>query len=206
MTNRRIDRTISAEFITSAARLVDMPTDQLPEVAVVGRSNVGKSSLINALVNRRNLARTSGTPGKTQTVNFYLIDQAFYMVDLPGLGYAKVSKAQREAWGRLIRGYVRRRSTLRLVIHLVDSRRQLSDLDLEVSLIVSEYDRRYLVLLTKSDKLNQKERAASRRRVKEKFESRGLEVPIVETSAIKRQGIEETWDWIETLIGIGGDE
>ena len=205
MTNQRIDRAVAAEFVTSAARFVDMPSDQRPEVAVVGRSNVGKSSLINALVNRRNLARTSGTPGKTQTVNFYLIDQSFYLVDLPGLGYAKVSKTQREAWGRLIRSYVGQRVPLRLVIHLVDSRHELTDLDLEVASIVRENDRRYLVLLTKTDKLNQKQRAASRKRIKETLESRGLEIPIIATSAVKKHGIVETWEWIDALVGLTGE-
>jgi GTP-binding protein len=205
VTNQRIDPAVSAEFVTSAARFVDMPSNQLPEVAVVGRSNVGKSSLINALVNRRNLARTSRTPGKTQTVNFYLIDQSFYLVDLPGLGYAKVSRTQREAWGRLIRGYVRQRDALRLVVHLVDSRHELTDLDLEVASIVRENDRRYLVLLTKTDKLNQKQRAASSRRVKETLGSYGLEIPVIATSAVKKRGIDETWDWIEALLRTEGD-
>lgn len=177
-----------------------MPNDDLPEVAIVGRSNVGKSSLINALVNRRKLAFTSGTPGKTQTFNFYKINDLFYFVDLPGLGYAKVSKRQRETWGRLIRGYVRERAALRLVVHLIDSRHEPTDADMEVASIVREYDRSYLVLLTKIDKLNQKERAASRRRVSEKLGSQGIEIPIVATSALKKQGMDETWEWIDTLL------
>jgi len=200
VTNAKDDRVVSAEFVTSAARLVDMPKDGLPEVAVVGRSNVGKSSLINALVNRKNLARTSGTPGKTQTVNFYRVNGLFFLVDLPGLGYAKVSKKQRETWGRLIRGYVRQRTELRLVVHLIDSRHEPTDADAEVASIVREYDRSYLVLLTKIDKLNQKERAASRRRVSLMLESQGLEIPIVATSALKRRGIEDAWGWIDTLL------
>jgi GTP-binding protein len=200
VTKGKVDRVVSAEYVTSATRFVDMPNDDLPEVAIVGRSNVGKSSLINALVNRRKLAYTSGTPGKTQTVNFYRIDDLFYLVDLPGLGYAKISKRQRETWGRLIRGYVRERVALRLVVHLIDSRHEPTDADMEVASIVREYDRSYLVLLTKIDKLNQKERAASRRRVSEKLGSQGLEIPIVATSALKKQGMDETWEWIDTLL------
>lgn len=177
-----------------------MPKHELPEVAIVGRSNVGKSSLINALVNRRNLAHTSGTPGKTQTVNFYKINELFFLVDLPGLGYARVSKRQRESWGRLIKGYVRRRTGLRLVVHLIDSRHEPTEADMEVASIVRRYDRSYLVILTKIDKLNQKERAASRRRVSEMLGSEGLEIPIVATSALKKRGIDEAWNWIDTLL------
>jgi len=179
-----------------------MPNDGRPEVAVIGRSNVGKSSLINALVKRRSLARTSSTPGKTQTVNFYLVNDAFYLVDLPGLGYAKVSKVQRESWGRLIRGYVRERQSLELVVHLMDSRHAPTDLDLEVASIVREFDREYLVLLTKVDKLNQKERSAVQKRVVEALRVRGLEVPVVHTSAVQSRGIDTTWDWIATLTGL----
>jgi GTP-binding protein len=179
-----------------------MPADNRPEIAVVGRSNVGKSSLINALVNRRNLARTSGSPGKTQTINFFLINDLFYLVDLPGLGYAKVSKAQRETWGRLIRGYVMQREQLRLVVHLIDSRHAPSDIDLDVAAIVRESGLEYVVLLTKIDKLNQKERAAGRKRVVETMRDRGLEVPVVPTSATRKQGMGEAWEWIDTLAGL----
>lgn len=206
MKRARHDRTVSAAFVTSAARVVDMPTDGRPEVAIIGRSNVGKSSLINALVNRRNLAHTSSTPGKTQTVNFFLIDESFYLVDLPGLGYAKVSKTQRDTWGRLIRGYVRARAELRLVVHLMDARHAPTDVDLEVASIVREYDRAYLVLLTKIDKLNQKERSATMRRLNAHFAESGLEVPVVETSAVKKQGVDTAWTWIETLAGLSGGQ
>lgn len=202
MTRKKVERAVSAEFVTSAPRFVDMPNDGRPEVAVIGRSNVGKSSLINALVKRRSLARTSSTPGKTQTVNFYLVNDAFYLVDLPGLGYAKVSKVQRESWGRLIRGYVRERQSLELVVHLMDSRHAPTDLDLEVASIVREFDREYLVLLTKVDKLNQKERSAVQKRVVEALRVRGLEVPVVHTSAVQSRGIDTTWDWIATLTGL----
>jgi len=202
VTQKKVARTITAEFVTSAVRFVDMPADGRPEIAVIGRSNVGKSSLINALVNRRNLARTSATPGKTQTVNFYLVNDDFLLVDLPGLGYAKVSKVQREAWGRLIRGYIRQRESLELVVHLMDSRHAPTDVDLEVASIVREFGREYLVLLTKVDKLNQKERSAVQKRVVESLQARGLEVPVVHTSALQSRGIDETWDWIGTLAGL----
>src|SRR6478609_10651462 len=111
-----------AEFIISAVGPSQYPEDALPEIALAGRSNVGKSSLINCLISRRNLARTSSQPGKTQTLNYYKVNQDLYFVDLPGYGYAKVSKTKREQWGKFIESYLLNRETLKLVLQLVDLR------------------------------------------------------------------------------------
>lgn len=114
-----------SKFIISAVNPSQYPEDELPEIAMAGRSNVGKSSLINMLINRKNLARTSSTPGKTQTINFYDIDSKFRFVDLPGYGYAKVSKTQKAAWAKVMETYLNNRKTLLEVIQLVDLRLSL---------------------------------------------------------------------------------
>ena len=176
-----------------------MPRDGRPEVAFVGRSNVGKSSLINALLNRKSLARTSSTPGKTQTVNFFLINDTLYVVDLPGLGYAKVSKGQRAAWEKMIRAYLESRPTLTLLVHLVDGRHKPTEIDLAVTDLSREIGCNYVIALTKMDKLNQKDRSKARKRLAGILASGGLEPPIVETSAIKKTGMRELWGWIDTL-------
>jgi GTP-binding protein len=190
---------VSADYVDSAVRLDGMPKSGFPEVAMIGRSNVGKSSLINALLGRKNLARTSTAPGKTQMANFFAINGEFYLVDLPGLGYAKVSKRQRNAWERLIADYIGRRQTLRVVIHLFDSRRDPGTLDLAVTDMVRQAGRGYIVALTKIDKLTQRDRAASRTRLAMALLQHGLEPPIVETSARKRSGMKELWEWIDML-------
>jgi GTP-binding protein len=171
----------------------------MPEIAVTGRSNVGKSSLINAMLGRKSLARISSTPGKTQTINFFGINNSFYLVDLPGLGYAKVSKKQRAAWKKMISGYIGGRDQLVVVVHLIDSRREPGDIDLAVTEIIRDAGCGYIAALTKMDKLNQKERAATQKRLAKLFIDAGLEPPIVATSATKKSGIRELWGWIETL-------
>ena len=176
-----------------------MPNTGMPEIAVIGRSNVGKSSLINALLGRKNLARTSSAPGKTQTINFFAVNESLYLVDLPGLGYAKVSKKQRALWQRLIKGYIGRREQLVVVVHLIDSRREPSEADLAVTEIARDAGCGYIVALTKFDKLKQKERAKARTRVAGVLAATGLEPPIVATSATKGSGIQELWRWIDTL-------
>ena len=113
---------INAELLKTAVRYDQYPPSDMPEIALVGRSNVGKSSLINCLTNRKNLARTSSTPGKTATINFYSIGDRYRLVDLPGYGYAKRSKEERESWGRMIEGYLAKRENLVRVIQLVDAR------------------------------------------------------------------------------------
>lgn len=128
--------------------------DGRPEVAFLGRSNVGKSSLINSLLMRKGLARTSNTPGRTQSINYFLINDAFYFVDLPGYGYAKVSKAMRADWGKLAEQYLSKPSGLALCVQLIDSRHNPTELDLQLNEWLSEYAKPSVIVATKADKLS----------------------------------------------------
>ncbi|MHC5267718.1 ribosome biogenesis GTP-binding protein YihA/YsxC [Enterococcus sp. LJL98] len=143
----------SAEIIISAVSPAQYPETQLPEVALAGRSNVGKSSFINTLINRKNLARTSSKPGKTQTLNFYLIENALHFVDVPGYGYAKVSKTEREKWGTMIETYLTQRKQLRAVVSLVDLRHTPTDEDIQMYQFLKYYDIPVIVVATKADKI-----------------------------------------------------
>lgn len=189
----------SATFIKGAVRWADLPADGRPEVAFIGRSNVGKSSLLNALVGRRSLARTSGTPGKTQQFNYYLLDERMYFVDLPGFGYAKIARTQREKWGRFIGRYLTEREPLRLVFHLVDSRHAPTDLDRDIMELMRGGRVPYVIVLTKADKLSGNQRAKSERRVQDVLGEYGMEVPVILTSANTGRGIDNLWDWIGAL-------
>ncbi len=189
----------SAKFVKGAASWAGLADDGLVEVAFVGRSNVGKSSLINMLVGRRALARTSNTPGKTQEFNYYLINDAFYFLDLPGLGYAKVSKRQREKWEQLIARYLDTRETLRLVIHLVDSRHDATRHDQGVMQFMKGSPVPYLIIMSKADKLSKNKLLASRKKLNAVLHEIGLEVPIVMASANDKSGRDEIWKWIQDV-------
>jgi len=143
----------SAEIIISAVRPNQYPEGDLPEFALAGRSNVGKSSFINKMLNRRALARTSSKPGKTQTLNFFLINELLYFVDVPGYGYAKVSKKEREAWGKMIETYITSREQLKAVILLVDLRHPPSVDDQTMYNFLKYYDIPVIVVATKADKI-----------------------------------------------------
>ncbi|MBT8399292.1 MAG: ribosome biogenesis GTP-binding protein YihA/YsxC [Rhodothermia bacterium] len=189
----------SAEFVTGAAAISGLPRGDHPEIAFAGRSNVGKSSLINMLLARRNLARTSSKPGKTRQINFYLINDAFHFVDLPGLGFAKVSRSQRSQWRAMISDYLRSRENLKLLFHLVDGRHPPMDADLELVDLYRAIDLPVVVLLTKTDKLSANGRNAAERTVREALLEIGLELPVVLTSSNAGRGREEVWRWIEDL-------
>lgn len=146
-------------FVKGVTRWGDLPEDGLPEVALIGRSNVGKSSLLNLLVQRKSLARTSGTPGKTQEFNFYLVDDRFYLVDLPGYGYARISKERQAEWRPLIEGYLRKAPTLRGVVQLLDVRREPTDDDLQMFDLLADVGLPTLVCVTKVDKLSKSQAA-----------------------------------------------
>ncbi|WP_138431543.1 ribosome biogenesis GTP-binding protein YihA/YsxC [Fodinibius saliphilus] len=180
-----------AEFVTSAPSLDVCPKPYFPEICFAGRSNVGKSSLINALVNHKGLARTSNRPGKTQEMNYYQVDDKMYLVDLPGFGYAKVSKKERERWGRDIRDYLLERSTLRLVIHLVDIRHKPTDLDEEFFYWLGINRLPFTVVLTKGDKLSHNKRQQSKARVKRILDEMNIEVPIIISSSEDNIGVGE---------------
>jgi len=144
----------SARFIKSATRPDDFPRVQRPEIAFCGRSNVGKSSLLNSLTNFRGLARTSSSPGRTQTINFFVINESIYFVDLPGYGYAKVSKTVRESWGPMIEDYLRNREQLNLAVMIVDSRMAPTDSDVMMKQWLDRCRIPTTVVLTKTDKIS----------------------------------------------------
>ena len=190
----------NVQFVLGATRWAGLPDEGLPEVAFIGRSNVGKSSLLNMLVGRRDLARTSGTPGKTQQFNFYRVDDHFFLVDLPGFGYAKVARTQRARWQRFIGQYVTERAALCVVFHLIDSRPPPTALDREVMLLMKESAAPYIVLLTKTDKLSGNKRGKAVAQVESALLEVGREAPIVLTSAKDKRGREEVLGWIETFL------
>ncbi len=145
------------KFITSAFSLNDLPKDKFPEVILCGRSNVGKSSFINSLFSRKDLAKTSSTPGKTRSINYYLIDDKFYIVDLPGYGYAKTSLKEREFWGKLLSEFITKSKNISIALHFIDSRHNPTELDLNLNALLRESNLPYIVLLNKIDKLKQSE-------------------------------------------------
>ncbi len=144
----------SAEFVKSAFNKSHWTSDGLSEIAFLGRSNVGKSSLLNALLQRRSLARTSNTPGRTQSINFFLVNGSFYFVDLPGYGFAKVSKTMRAGWGEMAEDYLSQREELKLSIQLVDSRHEPTKLDQQLNEWLIFNEKPHIVVATKSDKLS----------------------------------------------------
>ncbi len=145
---------LKAEFIKGAEKPEQFPISRLPEVAFVGRSNVGKSSLINSIVQRKNLARISSTPGKTQQINFFTVDSKWSFADMPGFGYASVSKTDRKNWESLNIKYLESRENLLLVCMLIDSRHEPMQRDLGLIEMLELYNRNYIIILTKSDKIS----------------------------------------------------
>jgi len=157
------------EFIKSVYDLKDLPKEKFPEVILCGRSNVGKSSFINSLFNRKDLAKTSSTPGKTRSINYYLIDDKFYIVDLPGYGYAKASKKERENWGKLVGDFISKSGNIVLAFHIIDSRHKPTELDLQLNQLLTYNEISYIIILTKSDKLKQSEYSLAQKEVKGLF-------------------------------------
>jgi len=186
----------SAEFLKSAFREDDWPGDKRLEIAFLGRSNVGKSSLINSLLGVKGLARTSRTPGRTQSLNFFVINGRFRFVDLPGYGYAKVPAQIRRAWGELVTGYLAKRPQLVLSIHIVDSRHEPATLDLQLHEWLEHNQKPHIIVATKSDKLSQNELRKNIRRV----ESVLTNNKVIAYSALTRHGREEIWQAIDAAL------
>lgn len=190
-----------AEFVISAVGPSQYPQDALPEIALAGRSNVGKSSLINRMIGRKNLARTSSQPGKTQTLNYYLINQDLYFVDLPGYGYAKVSKTQREQWGKFIENYLLNRETLKLVLLLVDMRHPPTKDDQAMYEWLVHNNLPVFVVATKADKIPKTRWQKHIKIVKETLGMpKGSEGVLMFSSELGL-GKDELWHQLEQAIG-----
>ena len=177
------------QFERSFGTSKQLPPSDLPEIAFAGRSNVGKSSLLNLLFNRKGLAKVSQTPGKTSTINFFLTDDARF-VDLPGYGYAKVSKGERERWAELIEGYFNQDRNFALVCSLIDIRHPASALDENMVAFLQEAELPFLIVLTKGDKLSKSKCLQQRAAIKKQLELAD-DVPMVITSSLKKTGTDE---------------
>lgn len=173
-----------------------IPDNDMVEIAFAGRSNVGKSSLINALMNRKSYARTSSQPGKTQTINFYNINDALYFVDLPGYGYAKVSQEVVRKWGKMIDGYLERSRVLRLVFLLVDIRHKPNQNDIQMYEWCVNYGFNPVVIATKADKIKRSQKQKQIRQIKDTLEV--VEgTPVIPFSSVTRDGRDEIWEYID---------
>ena len=189
-----------AKFITSATKIEECPPENFPEVCFAGRSNVGKSSLINAIVNRKNIARTSNVPGKTQQMNYYQIGEDCFFVDLPGYGFAKVPRKERERWGRNIRQYLSERKSLKLILSVIDARHEPSGLDQDFFYWLASNEMPFCVLMSKADKLSNNKFAQSKKAVKNILAEMNIDVPILGYSANSRKGIPEIQELITDFI------
>ena len=189
-------KVVSAEFIKSAFNESHWTTDGLREIAYLGRSNVGKSSLINSLLGRKGLARTSNTPGRTQSINFFLINERFYFVDLPGYGYAKVSKTMRADWGKMAEEYLLKRGELALAIQLVDSRHKPTELDKQLREWLLYHQKNHVIVATKADKLSSNKLNKSLQEI----EAALPESKIIAYSAKTGKGKDSVWTEIEAAM------
>ena len=194
---------LSAEYIKSVARLEDLPRDRLPQIAFAGRSNVGKSTLLNVLFNRRNLAYVSSTPGKTQTLNFYRVNRQFYFVDLPGYGYAKSPKSLRQQWQGLIESYLTGVEELRLVVVLVDVRLPLQELDAQLLEWLRLQGRPFMVVATKADKLSGIELQKNLQALRD-APGMGANEEMLAFSAKTGRGKAELWKILQAVLGESG--
>ncbi|HNV21451.1 MAG TPA: ribosome biogenesis GTP-binding protein YihA/YsxC [Candidatus Hydrogenedentes bacterium] len=189
-----------AEFITSAVRPDQYPAGHRPEIAFAGRSNVGKSTLLNILLNRRGLAKTSKKPGKTRLINFFDVNGTVHFVDLPGYGFAKVSKKERLAWERSITEYITGRDPLRLVMHLVDARHKPNDADRTLLDMLDEARVPALIVATKADKLRARDRLPALKQIRQELELED-DALVVFYSAETREGVRELWEVIDDCLG-----
>jgi GTP-binding protein len=200
MLSTREMRIIKSELECVAAKKNQYPSPDLPEIAFVGRSNVGKSSLLHLITGRKSLARVSGNPGKTRTINFYRINDSFRIVDLPGYGYAKAAKTVTKDWGRMMEEYFETRPNLRTVVQLVDCRHEPSAQDRQMFEYLKYYELDRIVVLTKTDKISRSELAKNTAVIKRSLEldERHCIIPV---SALKRTGEDLLLSEIERVIG-----
>ena len=191
----------TAEFVKSAVKPVDYPELGLPEIAFVGRSNVGKSSLINCLLSRKALAKTSSTPGKTKLINYFLVNNDTVFVDLPGYGYAKISKSEREALGRMVEKYLSSSKELKMVAVLQDMRREQTDMDITMIDLIRHYGIPVLLIYTKADKFSNNQRAGRLKKLG--TSSTPVDFGPISFSSSTGAGREKVWELINELIGTG---
>ncbi len=189
----------SADFVTSVAHPDRLPMEGLPEIAFAGRSNVGKSSLLNRLLNRRKLAGISKTPGKTRTLNYYRVNETLHFVDLPGYGYSKRGQQERRQWADLINGYLEARTSLRGILHLMDARHDPTARDVEMAVWLMQFGRPFLVVATKVDKLSGSRQKSRLDRTRKLLSQQG-DFNFVSFSAVSGQGRQAVWRWIRDVI------
>ena len=192
---------ISSDLQAVAVAPKQYPEDSLPELAFAGRSNVGKSSFINAMLSRRNLARTSGTPGKTRTVNFYLFNDIFRFVDLPGYGYAKISKSEQEKWADIINKYLSTRENLKEVLLVVDIRHEPTAQDVMMYEWMLNYGFTGYVIATKMDKISNNQRRKNLAVIRKKLDIARAEL-ILPFSSEKKTEVEKTWQVFDEIFGV----
>lgn len=181
------------QFLRSCNTLKGLPDSNFPEIALIGRSNVGKSTLLNRLVGRHRIARTSKQPGCTRLLNYFIVDDSFFLVDLPGYGYARVPLQMRKNWGELITLYLQQRTRLRGSVLLVDSRHPQMDSDREMASFLRAIGKPYIVTLTKSDKIKRSKRA-------EVLRNAGDLGPSIAVSGTSGEGIGKLWQWIDSTV------
>ncbi len=186
----------SAEFIKSAFNKSHWTTDGLPEISFLGRSNVGKSSLLNSLLLRKGLARTSNTPGRTQSINFFLVNQTFYFTDLPGYGYARVSKTMRADWGKMAEEYLAEREELALSIQLIDVRHEPTALDRQLNEWLTFHQKNHIIVATKADKLSSNKLQKSLQEIEKALPTS----KIITFSSVTGKGKDAVWSAISQSL------
>jgi len=190
------------KFYKSFRNVKDLPKGKLPEVVLCGRANVGKSSFINSFFNRKNLAKTSSTPGKTKSLNYFSVDEKFYLVDLPGYGFSKVSKKEQELWSVLIEEYFRKSKNIKLVFHLIDSRHDPTKLDMLLNEYINKLNLNYVVIFTKVDKLKQSEMAKLKGKMKSKFPGLIFGENAFLYSSVSKVGKKEIKDFLSKTLNL----
>lgn len=195
----------SAELETVCGITSTLPDNKQMEIAFAGRSNVGKSTLINGLLNRKSLARTSSQPGKTQTINFYHINREFYLVDLPGYGYAKVSRSVKEQWGKMIERYLKNSKTLRLLFLLVDIRHEPNRNDIQMYDWAVQYGFNPIIIATKSDKIKRSQLQKQLKVIRQALHT--VEgTPVIPYTSMTKDGRDEIWGYVQDSLEAFEDE
>lgn len=188
------------EFIKPVYKINEIPSPRRPEIILCGRSNVGKSTFINSIFNRKNLAKTSSTPGKTRSINYYNVDDKLFMVDLPGFGYAKTAKSERDGWAKLIDEFLEQSGYVTLAFHLVDSRHDPLESDIHLNMLLRDIDLPYIVILNKVDKLKQSEIVSAKKNITKFFPELSYGDNLMLYSAIKGTGKKEVLSRISSLF------